>query len=49
MVFENGVKNIQTAAYNGTRMEYNILKNCKAYQCEWNMLNIIEVGRNIGE
>jgi hypothetical protein len=32
MVFKNGVKNIQAAAYNGARTVFKIAKNCKRLQ-----------------
>jgi hypothetical protein len=34
MVFENGVKNIQAAAYNGARTVYG----CQAVRCKLNLL-----------
>jgi len=33
MVFENGVKNIQAAAYNGARTVFSEVKQAKYFSC----------------
>ena len=35
MVFKNGVKSIQAAAYNGVRMVFTILKTGREWCSEW--------------